>query len=100
MFLRLSWFVMAVLVGVHVYMAAAYATPDPCRAVGAIASEELSAGFGASLNLGGDDAVLSLVEGRLRQDGLMTCYGALGRIWYEGGVSETIAREYGITLGS
>lgn len=96
MFLRLSWFLMAVIIGVHVYLAAAYATPDPCRAVGVMAGGEFAENLGARLGLSGGDTVAVAVETRLRQEGLAACYGALGRAWYEGGVGEMLATEYGI----
>lgn len=97
MFLRLSWVLMAAIVGAHVFMAVSYATPDPCRAVGVMAGGEYTGTVAARFGVGGGDTVATAVEARLRQEGLLTCYGALGRAWYEGGVIPMLASEYGIS---
>lgn len=97
MFLRLTWLLMAAIVGVHIYMAAAYATPDPCRALGSMAGEEYTGSVAARFGVGGGETVAAAVEARIRREGLATCYGALGRAWYEGGVIPMLASEYGIT---
>lgn len=96
MFLRLTWLLMAGVIGAHAVMAARYETTDPCRAVAMVAAQEVREGQSVVGMLGAGFVARS-VESRLREHGLVACYGAMARVIEEGGFDPVLRAQLGFT---
>lgn len=96
MFLRLTWLLMLGVIGAHAVMAAQYRTTDPCRAVAMIAAEEVREGQSV-VGVLGAGFVSRSVERRLREHGMMACYGAMARVLQAGGFDPVLRAQLGFT---
>lgn len=94
MFLRLTWLLMLGVIGAHAAMAAQYQTTDPCRAVAMVAAQEVRDGQ-SMVGMLGAGFVARSVESRLREHGLMACYGAMLRVMEAGGFDPVLRAQLG-----